>query len=202
MQYDKGSWRTRKQIKTHNGIQWINVPVQFKLSEGTVLNKIKINNTVNWRKKHLLSIKNNYSKSLFFKKYIDILEEAYTTDWDLLIDIDMFFIKKIVKSLNLTNKEIVLSSGLNIEGDTLERLVKMCKVFKADIFYEGSAGKNYIDEDYFNKNNIRVEYQDYKHPVYDQLHGDFIPYLSVIDLLFNHGNESLSILLNKEEDLK
>ncbi len=202
MQYDKGSWRNRNRIKTPNGIQWITVPVQFKLSEGTVLNKIKINNTVNWRKKHLLSIKNNYSKSLFFKKYIDILEEAYTTDWDLLIDIDMFFIKKIVKSLNLTNKEIVLSSGLNIEGDTLERLVKMCKVFKADIFYEGSAGKNYIDEDYFNKNNIRVEYQDYKHPVYDQLHGDFIPYLSVIDLLFNHGNESLSILLNKEEDLK
>jgi hypothetical protein len=53
-----------------------------------------------------------------------------------------------------------------------------------------------MDEESFINQGVRVEYQDYKHPIYNQLHRDFIPYLSVIDLLFNHGDESLRILAN------
>ena len=104
----------------------------------------------------------------------------------------------------LSNKEIVRSSSLDVRGDRIERLVTLCKIFKADVFYEGAAGKNYIDCKHFEEHGIRVEFQDYKHPVYNQLYGDFVPYLSVIDLLFNHGPESLSVIANKNfmEDTK
>lgn len=198
VQYDKNGWRNRNRIKTANGIQWLTIPVHFKFEEHLIIKDIKIDNKVNWRKKHLLSLRTNYSKSPFFSKYIDIFEDAYSRTWKNLIDINMHFILALSRCLGLSSKKIIRSSTLNITGDKTERLIKICKMFSADVFYEGSAGKNYIDESFFAREGITIEYQDYKHPVYRQLYGDFMPHLSVVDLLFNHGDESLSILTNKE----
>lgn len=198
VQYDKESWRNRNRIKTANGVQWLTVPVIVRFEDAPLINDIKIDNKLNWRKKHLHSIRQNYSKAAYFKKYIDIFEEAYSKKWQYLVDIDMHFILELAGFLGIDCKKIIRSSTLSVTGDRIERLIKICKLFNADTFYEGAAGKNYIDDSQFARNGIKVEYQDYKHPAYRQLHGDFVPYLSVVDLLFNHGEESLSILLNEE----
>ena len=75
-----------------------------------------------------------------------------------------------------------------------KRLVDICRLLGARAFYEGAAGRDYIDESQFVAAGIRLDYQDYRHPVYPQLHGDFLPYLSVVDLLFNCGPASLGVL--------
>jgi hypothetical protein len=197
VQYDKDGWRNRNRIKTANGIQWLTVPVLVNFKEHPLVNEVRIDNRINWRKKHLFSIRQNYSKAPFFKKYLNMFEEAYSKEWEYLVDIDMHFILKLVRCLGMGNKEILKSSSLNVKGNRLEKLIRLCKIFNANIFYEGSSGRNYIEETYFAEHGIKVEYQDYKHPIYKQLYGDFIPYLSVIDLLFNYGEESLSILANE-----
>jgi|ETN01SMinimDraft_4_1059930.scaffolds.fasta_scaffold66738_2 hypothetical protein len=197
VQYDKQGWRNRNRIKTAGGVQWLTVPVISNFRERPFTNEVVIDNKINWRKKHFLSIKQNYSRAPFYKKYIDIFEDAYSREWQYLIDIDLYFITEFVNCLGLNNKEIVRSSSLDVRGEGIERLIALCKIFKADIFYEGAAGKNYIDGEYFEEHGIKVEFQDYRHPVYNQLHGDFVPYLSVIDLLFNLGSESLSVIANK-----
>ncbi len=198
VQYDKGGWRNRNRIKTANGAQWLTVPVIVKFEDVPLISAVQIDNKLDWRKKHLLSIKQNYSKAPYYREYIDIFENAYSKEWKYLVDIDMHFILKLLEALGISDKKIVRSSTLNVTGARIERLSNICKIFKADIFYEGTAGKNYIDEKNFLEYGIKIEYQDYKHPVYNQLYGEFIPYLSVIDLLFNHGKESLLILVNKK----
>ena len=198
VQYDKEGWRNRNRIKTANSIQWLTVPVLFSLSDYLPINEVRIDNKTNWRKKHLLSIRQNYSKALFFEKYIDIFEEAYSKEWEYLIDIDMYLILKLAECLGMKDKKIIRSSTLDITGNRIERLVRICKMFMADIFYEGVSGRRYIDEGSFVENGIKVEFQDYKHPVYHQLHGNFVPYLSVIDLLFNHGVDSFAIMANQK----
>ena len=198
VQYDKHGWRNRNRIKIANGIQWLTVPVLVNFKEHPLVNEVRIDNKINWRKKHLFSIRQNYSKAPFFEKYLNIFEDAYSKDWEYLVDIDMHFIVKLAECLGMSDKEIVRSSSLNVTGDTIERLIRICKIFNANTFYEGSSGRNYIDETLFAEHGIKIEYQDYKHPVYNQLYGDFIPYLSVIDLLYNHGEESLSILANEK----
>ena len=197
VQYDKEGWRNRNRIKTANGLQWLSVPVLFKLSDAPLITEIKIDNTGNWRKKHLTSIRQNYAKSKYFNDYIGFFEDAYARDWECLIDLDMFCIRGLAACLGMGDKQIVCSSGLHIDGDRIGRLINLCRFFGADVFYEGVSGKNYIDEGLFRDQGIRMEYQDYKHPVYRQLYGEFIPYLSVVDLLFNHGKESLSIITGK-----
>ena len=194
VQYDKDSWRNRNRIKTPQGTQWLTVPVRINFEELPLINEVKIDNAKDWKKKHLFSIRQNYSKAPFFKKYINIFEEGYARTWDYLIDVDLYFINKLAESLDMKDKKIIMSSALNVKGNRMDRLLNLCKKFGADTFYEGAAGRNYIDDEYFAKNGIKVEYQDYRHPVYTQLYGVFMPYLSVIDLLFNNGGETLSIL--------
>lgn len=197
VQYDKHGWRNRNRIKTANGVQWLTVPILVKFEEHPLISEVEVDNKQNWRKKHLSAIQQSYSKAPFYKEYADIFEEAYSRDWEYLIDIDMYFITKLSECLGMGSKKIIRSSTLDATGDRVERLVNICKMFKADTFYEGAAGRNYLDEKHFAGRGIRLEFQDYKHPVYNQLYGDFIPHLSVIDLLFNHGEESLAILTNE-----
>lgn len=197
VQYDKHGWRNRNRIKTANGVQWLTVPILVKFEEHPLISEVEVDNKQNWRKKHLSAIQQSYSKAPFYKEYADIFEEAYSRDWEYLIDIDMYFITKLSECLGMGSKKIIRSSTLDATGDRVERLVNICKMFKADTFYEGAAGRNYLDEKHFAGHGIRLEFQDYKHPVYNQLYGDFVPYLSVIDLLFNHGEESLAILTNR-----
>ncbi len=198
VQYDKEGWRNRNRIKTAKGVQWLTVPVLASFSDRSLIKDVKIDNKINWRKKHLFSISQNYSKAPFFKDYIGVFEEAYSKEWDKLIDIDNHFIIKLAQSLGITDKKIVKSSEFSARGDRTTRLINICKQLGADMFYEGALGRNYLDEDSFIAEDIRIEFQDYKHPQYNQLYGDFISHLSVIDLLFNHGPKSLSILINKK----
>ena len=192
--YDKNGWRNRNRIKIPSGIQWLSVPVHVKFSQSQLINEVLIDNKTNWQKKHLLSLRQNYSKAFFYRMYISIFEEAYLKNWQYLVDIDMYFIIKLAECLGINTKKIVKSSTLNLKGDRIERLIQICKIFNADVFYEGEAGRNYIDENIFFEQGIKVEFQNYLHPIYNQLYGNFIPYLSVVDLIFNHGKESRQIL--------
>ena len=198
VQYDKEGWRNRNRIKSANGVQWLTVPVQFKLSAAPPITEVKIDNKSNWRKKHLASIRQNYTKAAFFKNYIEFFEEVYDREWEYLIDLDIFLISGLAGFLGMPPKAIHRSSNLNVSGDRIGRLINICKCFGADTFYEGYSGKNYIEENDFLMQGIRVVYQKYNHPIYKQLYGDFVPYLSAIDLLFNHGDKSLNIIMGEK----
>lgn len=193
VQYTVRDWRNRNKIKTNGGIKYLTVPVG-KISREMRINQVRIKYDNNWQLAHLNTIKENYFKAPFFNQYFFALKEIISKRFEYLIDLDAALIKEINKMLGL-EKKLVYSSELNITDDgRCKRMIKICQYLKTDILYEGSAGKNYMDVDSFKKEGISVEFQEYKHPSYHQLYGDFVPYLSIIDLLFNEGPNSLKIL--------
>ena len=194
VQYDKHGWRNRNRIKTANGIQWLSVPVLTSRNDSPRITDIKIDNRSNWRKKHLLSLTQSYSRAPYYKDYIPLFEDVYAREWHYLVDLDMHLILALSRLLGIDTDRIVRASTLDVSGNRIDRLIKLCKLFDATVFYEGAAGRSYIDDSTFLTHGITVKYQDYRHPMYSQLHGGFVPCLSVVDLLFNHGRDSLSIL--------
>lgn len=195
-QYEKGSWRNRNRIKTPHGIQWLTIPVLTKGKGFVPINEIEIKQN-GWQDKHIKSIRQNYVKSPFFDKYSESLFSIISHNWHLLADINIEIIKWICEVLGL-HTNFMRSSDLHANvGRGNNRLINIIKELDCDVFYEGCAGKNYIDKSQFAAEGISVVYQNYKHPVYDQLYGEFLPYLSIIDLLYNHGPASLSILTEK-----
>lgn len=194
VQYDKNGWRNRNRIKTDKGAQWLTVPVLYKFRERPLIREIEISPDSGWARKHLNAIRLQYRKASHFEGYFPGFEKLLSKSaYKLLLDLDLAVIRWFLDQLGLKCKPY-LSSELGIKGDRNERLVKICQHFGADCFYEGASGKNYLDEALFWKANIRIEYQDFHHPVYPQLHGNFIPYLSTLDLLFNCGKKSLEVI--------
>jgi hypothetical protein len=193
VQYEKNSWRNRNRIKTPNGPQWLTVPV---LTRGRCFPQIKdvlINKNVIWKKKHIQAIKQNYSKTPFFEKYAENLFEILNRPWEKLVELNLELIYWISEKLGISTK-ILLSSELGISGSNIDRLIGIIKLLNGDLFYEGTAGKNYIDVNVFKEAGISVVFQDYAHPTYPQAYGDFVSHLSIIDLMFNCGPDSLDIL--------
>ncbi len=196
VQYDKNGWRNRNRIKTPQGEQWLTAPVLISGQNRPLIKDVLIDNKTDWAKKHLKAISQNYSKAPFLNKYFGFFEEILLKKWERLIDLDVSLIEKINEILNI-KREIKFSSQLGISGGKTGRLINICRKLEGTHFYEGATGKDYIDEKEFESAGVIVEYQDYKHPIYQQLYGQFIPYLSVIDLIFNQGERSLDIILNK-----
>lgn len=193
VQYDKHSWRNRNRIKTAQGVQWITVPVSVHGKNKPLVRDVTIDNRQNWRRKHLESLRQNYSRAPYFAQYIDIFEELYAREWTLLVDLNHAFLMALCGALGL-DREIRFSSELDIPGTNVERLIRICQFFGADCFYEGAAGRDYINDSQFGAAGLKIEYQDYRHPEYPQFHGAFEPFLSVVDLLFHCGPRSLEIL--------
>jgi len=67
-------------------------------------------------------------------------------------------------------------------------------VVDADVFVFGVDGRTYIDKEVFFNNNVRFLFQDYAHPVYSQMHGEFKSHMSFLDLLFNYGSDAIQVL--------
>jgi len=104
----------------------------------------------------------------------------------------------LVKALGIMNKKLVRASKYTLREEPTERLIDICRQVGGDVYFSGKDGAKYLNLDKFKKESIEVIIQNYKHPQYPQLYGSFEPYMSVIDLLFNCGPESLSILKKGE----
>ena len=165
------------------------MPVQYRFPQ--IINTVEINNAVDWRRKHLQAIITNYSKAPFFKDYIGLFEETYSKKWEFLSQLNVYLIEKIREILALNRKQTVLASDLNLGEDPTDRLIDICKTLGGDTYLAGKDGAKYMELKRFSERGIKVIFQDFTHPGYSQLFGDFQPNLSIIDLLFNCGSESM-----------
>lgn len=193
VQFDKESWRNRNRIKTPADVQWLTVPVLTKGRHLSSNREIEIDHTSAWRRKHLRSLEQNYRQAPFFDEYISRFASLYERSWRYLIDLNLACLDVLASALGL-ERDIRLASELRASGRGTERLIGLCHALGATTFFEGAAGRGYIDAQAFSRAGLALEYQDYRHPVYPQLFGAFVPYLSVVDLLFNCGPRSLEIL--------
>jgi hypothetical protein len=193
VQFEKHSWRNRNRIKTQAGPCWLSVPVLTHGQNRPCNNEILIDNSRLWRKKHFEAIRQSYCQARYFHEIIDVFAVLYAREYRRLLDVNVAFFEEINKLLGL-ERPVCFASELGVTGSAVERLVGICGTLGATRFYEGAAGQNYIDALDFEQAGIELIYQDYRHPIYPQLHGAFVPYLSVVDLLFNCGPKSLEIL--------
>ena len=199
VQYLPKEWMNRNKIKTVNGEMYLTVPVQKKGFLKKMNKEIKVDNSNNWQRKHLKSIFINYKDTKYFNDYFPFFEDVYTKKWDYLCELNTFILENLLDFLSIKIKILKLSE-LNLEGTKSDLVLNLCKKLNAKTFIFGEQGKNYADINKFNQNNITVMFQKYTHPKYNQNFKNFLSNMSVIDLIFNCGKNSLEII-NKEKKL-
>ena len=131
---------------------------------------------------------------IIFVAYYGLREFIFTSDWNMLFELNFETLKQTISWLNL-DIEIIKESELNVKGNSTERLVNICKSLDADNYISGIGGKNYLNEELFIKNNIILNYHDYSSIIYPQHNSEsFLPNMSILDLLANMGPESQKLL--------
>ena len=193
VQYDKHGWRNRNRIKTASGPQWLTVPVLHSGLGSPCILDVEIDHRTPWVRKHLASIRQAYAAAPFLQRYLPELEELLQRRWDRLVDLDLAVVELMSRWLGLARRT-ARSSVLGIGGERSERLVAICRHFGAGTYLSGDAAQEYLDVGLFERHGIQVEWQQFAHPVYPQLHGEFVPFLSAIDVVMNCGDRALAVL--------
>lgn len=197
VQFSHKGFINRNKIKTQHGEKWLTVPIIRNFPQP--INKVLINNSLinnrTWKNIHLETLKANYSKAKYYNNYINLIKDIYAQEWEYLSKFNIALLMKIFKVLGL-EKDIVFTSDLDIKGENTDLIIEICKRLGADTYISGIGGKNYMNEDLFRKNSIKLFYSKFTSPVYEQQFNSlgFIPNLSIIDMLFNVGDSSLHLI--------
>lgn len=195
VQYQRKDYNNRNKIKTGNGELWLSVPVESKGHLNKNVSDILIIQD-HWVQKHIRSIELNYKKAPFYLNYFPELQEILINQSKSSLGIlNLKLLEYFMNCLGIKTP-LVKASDYDFNGIGSDLVLDMCIKLGADKYIFGAQGKNYANTNSFMKANIQVEFQNYIHPVYSQIGRDFVPYMSIIDLLFNEGEQSFEILMS------
>ena len=187
----KRGWVHRDKIKTPGGEQWVSVPVRG-LADSPVINEAEIDRNALYEKLPRM-IEASYRKTAYFNDIFPHLLapfEAHTK----LIDLNMDLIKKLMEWLDI-QIPLTYSSTLGVHSTKSAMNAELVHTLGGTHYLSGVGARDYHEQEPFEKLGIQVVWQDFTHPVYPQAFGEFIPFLSTLDALFNVGIEGTRTLL-------
>ena len=194
VQYVKNTIANRNKLRDKNSDILITVPITRKVNgrsffpyrEAVIADKI-------WYRKLFKLLQYNYKTTTYYKKYISVLESIFTLDDFCHMNIQ--FIEFVLKEFDISTKTYIMSVLGDDFGKKTDMLINLGKVINGNVYLSGQGARKYNDEGLFRQNNIRLIYQEYKHPVYKQVYEPFIPFLSVLDLLLNCGPDGRKYII-------
>ena len=194
VQFDRRSWQQRNRIKGANGPQMLTVPVYKKGLRDQEIADVRINHDFGFPEKHVRAIERCYARAPYFDRYSAELFAIMQRSSDLQADLNIDLIGWIAGQLGIAPR-CLRSRTLGAGGNKADLLADICRCLEADCYVSPPGSRGYLENsDAFERLAIPVVYNEYDHPTYPQLHGTFVSHLSVVDLMFNAGPDSLEII--------
>lgn len=194
VQFAKRSWQQRNQIKTAQGVQWLTVPVNTKGQREQLIRDVTIVEPKEFSEKTIRTLSTVYGKTPFFSRYSTELFAVFDQNIEKLSELNIALIRCLAKQLGI-ERPLRASSELPVSGAKADLLADICQKLGAQQYLSAVGSRDYIEESTaFAERGIRVLYNRYQPTPYRQGFGEFVPYMSAIDLIFNEGENSLAIL--------
>jgi WbqC-like protein family len=194
VQFSKGGFTNRVQIKTASGSQWLTVPLK-KFNLGTPIDEIRIDGTKNWQGKQLSMLSNAYSSAPYFQEMHQLVESVFDQPLSCIGDVAYNSQMHLSDYFGLNPALRVLEAkSLGILGQSSQRVLDIVHHVKGDEYITGHGASNYLDHTLFEHSGVEVQYMQYEKNIYPQLHGEFTPYVSALDLIANCGKQGASYI--------
>lgn len=185
--FQKNGLQNRNQIKTAQGAHWLTVPVQQRL--GQKICDVRINGSVDWRRKHWQTIQQCYRKAGAFARHGQELEAVFAREWGSLCELNVALTTMMLRWMEIPTP-VRMSSAMQARGNASELVLQLCQEVHATQYISGTGGRSYLEEAAFRRAGIDIDYQESRLPVsYPQQfpQAGFIPALSALDILLNCG---------------
>lgn len=206
VQWTKRDWRNRNRIRTPVGWSWLTIPVKLKKAYYKYrVCDVVVDNSQDWQYKHLEMLKNSYKKAPYFDEIYNSIKDILNKRYKYVVDINYKLIFWVSNYLNLRPTKFLFSQKMQIPGELkkTDRLIWILeKIGHVNYYISGPKAKSYMEQNKFEEKKIKIIWHNYEPPYYNQniwKSNIFISSLSVIDLLFNYGKESLKIIVNQEK---
>lgn len=194
VQFARRSWQQRNRIKTASGPQWLTVPVLSKGHRNQLISEVEIDREQYFFRGHVHTLELNYNKAPYFDRYAPQLFQLLSAENQKLSELTVSTITFIRESLGISTP-LMRSSDLKNEGTKADLLVSLCDQVGAKEYISPPGSKGYLDEsDAFSNSGKTLRYFHFSHPQYPQLFGEFLPFMSAIDMLLNYGSDSLYLI--------
>lgn len=198
VQYTSSDWRNKNFIYGKNGLVRLTIPIK-KTSRETLIKDVLIDNNQDWKKDHLKSIQRVYSKAAFYQEYLWIIEEIYSFETVFLSDFVINATELISRSLGIKTT-FVKSSDLGLFGAKDDKLIRICRKLGAKSYLSGPSAKDYIELSKWNESDIEISFKNYRYLEYNQLSNQFNHYVSIIDVMFNNGLNTINLIKEQYQD--
>lgn len=193
----KNGWVNRNRILINGQASYFTLQLKDASSFKTINQVSFIDN----RNKLLKSITHSYAKAPYFNETVELIRECLNTDTDKVATLAMNSVEQVSNYLNLKTKlEVSSEKYSDTKGmDRASRLVEICKRNNATSYINPIGGEELYDKRFFNEYNIDLSFIQPKRMDYKQFKNDFVPWLSIIDILmFNSVEEVHEMLANYE----
>ncbi|CAO3439918.1 WbqC family protein [Azospirillum argentinense] len=195
-QFLRRGWQHRDRIKTRQGSAWLTLAVE-KSPQTTPINHMRLaTKPAGCRVDLLNQLQESYRDAAHFRNEFPWIAELLSGPFETLIDLNLAFLRECLRRFEL-QPEIVLASSLGVAGARTQRLVDLVRAVGGTSYLSGTGALDYLEPERFGEAGIALTIQDFRHPVYPQLHGPFMPYLSCLDAFLNCGSDVAGILRSK-----
>ena len=187
VQYSKGSFTNRVQVKTSGGRKWLTVPLR-KVELGQHICDVEIDNRKDWQNSHRDFLRQAFADAPYRNDMLAVVDRVFSGGYRLLADVSRASMVSLMEYFELEkNLRILDSEALAVDGKSTQRVVDICLALKGQHYITGHGAKNYLDHEEFETKNISVSYLDYQLSPYPQSFGDFTPYVTGLDLVAHCG---------------
>lgn len=200
VQFSRGGFLNRVQVKTNEGVRWMTVPLR-KQRLGHLINEVAIDERTNWRQAHLDLLTRAYAEAPYWQDVTKILQDVLSQPVHSLAELGQASTAALIDYFGLEQgRRFVRSSDLHIPGRSTQRVVAVCVHCKARTYLTGHGARNYLDHRAFEARGMEVSYIDYGLSPYPQLHGDFTPYVTALDLVAHCGRDGVRSIVGTARD--
>ena len=202
VQFSKGSFTNRVQIKTARGSEWRSVPLR-ELRLGQKICEVAVDDRLDWRQRHLQLLAGAYAAAPFAAEMLTLARSVYARPATTISDVAIASIEAVWDYFPSTRPAQVLwSSALGIGGQSSSRVLEVVKQVGGTHYITGHGARHYLDHARFEAEGVKVEYIDYQKQAYPQQHGAFTPFVSVLDLIANLGKDGSRVMVSGTVDWK
>jgi hypothetical protein len=189
VQFSKGSFTNRVQVKTPTGIQWMTVPLQ-DLKLGAVIDEVKTVPAVQWREKHLALLSRSFKGAPHANDALLMARDIYSKDHPSIGHLARASMLAMGHYFGLLEGKRVLDvRELCINGSGSQRVLDIVRAIGGTIYITGHGARYYLDHEAFEESGINVHYMHYERHPYPQPWGEFTPFVSGLDLLARLGSD-------------
>lgn len=187
VQFSKGSFFNRVQVKTAVGSTWMTLPLR-DARLGSRIDELEIANDRDWRASHIGLLDQALAESPHCSEMLTLVRDVYGSGDARLAEVTISSFEALAAYFGLaTGRKFLRSSTLAIGGESSRRVLDVVKAVGGDVYVTGHGARNYLDHALFGAEGVEVRYMDYRMTPYPQLHGVFTPYVTALDLVANVG---------------